>query len=107
MNKEKISNLVYRLSELGYEGGLYFYKKNECSCCYGLKSGQYEINGNIPGNWGVSGTGGFYYKISYHSDDKKLNDKFRKDANREAVKIFGKDKVQTAKNTSRAIIINS
>lgn len=53
------------------EGGMYFYKGSECSCCYGGRkangtSWDWEINGNIPQNWGVyDAPESAYHKISF------------------------------------------
>lgn len=103
--KELMGEIIAKLNKAGFTGGFYFYKRGECSCCYGLKNTFFQVNGNIPKNWGVSDTGGFYYKISYNIDEKKKATEFRKIANKLARKMFGK-LANTAKSNFNAIIIN-
>lgn len=102
--KRKAKQLVKELNGLGFTGGLYYYKSGECSCCYGLEEKFFEINGNIPSNWGVYGSKNLYFKISYKYNDAR-SDEFRNAANQLAVKIFG-SAVELAKDTSQCVIIN-
>ena len=103
--QELVSEIIAKLNKAGYTGGFYKYNKGECSCCYGLQGVDFEINQNIPGNWGISLTGGFYYKISYDIADEAKQTEFRKSANKLVRKYFGK-MAETAKNNNQAIIIN-
>jgi len=63
--KKRLNAAVSELNQLGISGGLYRYKAKECSCCYGLKGVSFEINENIPGNWGIYGTGEGYHKAIF------------------------------------------
>jgi hypothetical protein len=62
-----LKDVCKELNEAGITGGLYFYKRNECSCCYGLDNVDFEINGNIPGNWGIYGDDKGYHKVNFTS----------------------------------------
>lgn len=75
-----LKDLVKYLNKKGFSGGIYYYKKGECSCCYGLKNKFFEINGNIPENWGRQDDLN-YHKITYKTDNTKKAETFRKLAN--------------------------
>jgi len=55
---------VKSLNELGIKGGIYFYEKGECSCCYGLEDVNFQIQGNTAGNQGGDSAG----KITFDSN---------------------------------------
>lgn len=103
--KEFMGEIIAKLNTAGFSGGFYKYKDGECSCCYGLKDTFFEVNENIPQNWGVHGTEDFYYKFTYEIENKERATEFRKIANRLARKYFGKI-AQTAKSNFECIIIN-
>ena len=50
MKKEILNEISEKLNKLGYTGGVYYYKKSECSCCYGM-DGFFFINWNKASNW--------------------------------------------------------
>jgi len=68
LNK-KLKLVMEILASEGIKGGIYFYKKGECSCCYGLNNTHYQIQGNTAGNQGGDSAG----KISFESEMNKKN----------------------------------
>lgn len=103
--KKIMEDIILKLNKAGFSGGFYFYKKNECSCCYGLENTFFEINENIPSNWGIYGTNKFYYKISFKTGNQKEATRFRSIANKLVKKGFGR-MAETAKSNFEAITIN-
>ena len=69
--KERIMTGIEEMEQVhGIKGGLYFYKKGECSCCYGLPSEYaFQVTENLAGNWGVSlHNGEPYHKVTFDLD---------------------------------------
>jgi len=71
MPQEIVAKVSLMISELSLEklkGMIFFYKEDECSCCYfpGTEN-DFTINGNVPGNWGGYKWEG---KVSFNQDLK-------------------------------------
>jgi len=103
--KELMGEIIAKLNTAGFTGGFYFFKEGECSCCFGRTDKDFfEVNENIPENWGIHGSNAFYYKINFKIDDKAKATEFRKIANKLSRKYFGK-LAETATSNYKAIII--
>lgn len=102
--KEFMSEVIAKLNKAGFSGGFYKYQENECSCCFGLKDTFFQVNENVPVNWGIYDTDKFYYKISYYSRDDSEMKRFRTVANKLVRKYFGK-MADTAKGNHEAVIV--
>lgn len=102
--KRKMKEVIKALNAMGFTGGMYHYKRGECSCCYGNGSDNFfQVNGNIPGNW-IREKGHFSFKVSYNIDNKEEADAFRVAANRLCLAQFG-NATEQADDIHKAILI--
>jgi len=65
--RKAVESAIVKLKEKGINGQVYFYKKDECSCCYGPKDIGFYVEGNYAGNQGIFGTdpetNGYGYRV--------------------------------------------
>jgi len=52
-------------------GVIYFYKKGECSCCYGSEGAFFQIAGNNAYNWSNKDDFVNEWKITFEPDQEK------------------------------------
>jgi hypothetical protein len=97
---DPLKKIVEELNNAGFSGGLYTFKRWECSCCYGLEDVFFQINTNTPRNWNNED---LQHKITYGDNtDRKEVERFRKLANKLVQKYAFMYRL--AKDTSEAII---
>lgn len=69
--------IANNLNKKGYNGGVYHYKKGECTCCYGLEGVFFQISGNRAMNEGNQDKN--LRTVTYKTDNKKKAKQFLKD----------------------------
>ena len=99
IKSKKLESIAKKLRKAGFKGGVYYFKSGECSCCFGLEDGFFQITGNTPTNWSKNAD---YHKITYLTDNEKLAKQFIKTCN----KILEDEEVAfvKVKDSSRAFI---
>jgi hypothetical protein len=65
-----MSNIIKQLNNAGFTGGWFTFKKDECSCCFGLEGTFFQVNRNTPRNWGNWGTEFGRFKVTFKTEDE-------------------------------------
>jgi len=72
-----ITKAISELSAEGIVGVIYFYNKNECSCCYGAKNVSFTVEGNYAGNMGSYGTDIIEHRIKFSANMEEAQMMFK------------------------------